>query len=228
MTGVRESARLAIFDLYYHSVRLVPANLAWGLGFAALLSAIAIGAPLVALIGAPLLALPLVAIARLSGSLVREEDIVLSDAWHAARELARPALASGTFITIATLVLASNIQLALLTGTPSSLAVGIAAGWGLVGLWLLALPFWVLLSDPARAGRGALAAAREVAALLLVAPGRLLALAVVVSMVLLIGSVLVAAVLTVAVAYAALVTAHVVLPAADRLAGTPGLASLPD
>ena len=228
MTGVRESARLALFDLYYHSIRLVPANLAWGLGFAVLLSAVALGVPLVAVIGAPLLALPLVAIARLSGSLVREEDIVLSDAWQAARELARPALVSGTLITLATLVLASNIQLALLAGTPLSLAVGVAAGWGLVAFWLLALPFWVLLADPARAGRGALAAARESAALLLVAPGRLLALAIVVTGVLLVGSLLVAAVLTVAVAYAALVTAHVVLPAADRLAGSPGLASLPD
>jgi hypothetical protein len=228
MTGVRESARLAVFDLYYHSIRLVPANLAWGLGFAVLLSAVALGAPLVVLIGAPLLALPLVAIARLSGSLVREEDIVLSDAWHAARELARPALVSGTLITIVTLVLASNVQIALHAGTPSSIAVGVAAGWGLVALWLLAFPFWILLADPARAGRGALAAAREAAALLLVAPGRLLALAVVISAVLLIGSVLVAAVLTVAVAYAALVTAHVVLPVADRLAGSPGLASLPD
>ena len=228
MTGVRQSARLGVFDLYYHSIRLVPANLAWGLGFAVLLSIVALGAPLVALIGAPLLALPLVAIARLAGSLVREEDIVLSDAWHAARELARPALVSGTLITIATVVLGSNVQLALLAGTASSLAMGVAAGWGLVALWLLALPFWVLLSDPVRAGRGSQAAAREAAALLLVAPGRLLALAVLLSAVLLIGSVLVAAVLTVAVAYAALVTAHVVLPAADRLAGSRGSASLPD
>lgn len=228
MTGVREAARLALFDLYYHSIRLVPANLAWGLGFAVVLSAVALGAPLVALIGAPLLALPLVAIARLSGSLVRSQDIVLSDAWHAARELARPALVAGSLITVATLVLVSNVQLALAAATPSSFAVGVAAGWGLVALWLVALPFWVLLADPARAGRGSLAAAREAVALLLVAPGRLLALAVVVTAVLLIGSVLVAAVLTVAVAYAALVTAHVVLPAADRLAGSPGLASLPD
>ena len=34
MTGVAEAAPVALFDLYYHSIRLVPANLAWGLGFA--------------------------------------------------------------------------------------------------------------------------------------------------------------------------------------------------
>jgi hypothetical protein len=225
MTGVRAAARLALFDLYHHSIRLVPANLAWAVGFAVLLSAVALGAPLVALIGAPLLALPLVAIARLAGSIVRGEDVVLSDAWHAARELAVPAVVSGTLITIATLVLVSNVRLALLTGTPPSLAVGVAAGWGLVALWLVVLPFWVLLADPARVDRGPLAAARLAAGLLLVAPGRLLGLGLVVTTVLVVGTVLVAAVLTVAVAYAALVTARVVLPAADRLAGSPGLAS---
>jgi hypothetical protein len=161
----------------------------------------------------------------MAGSLVRGEDIVLSDAWHAARELAKPALVSGALVMVAALVLVSNLRLALLAGTPPSVAVGVAAGWGLVALWLVALPFWVLLADPARAGRGSLAAAREAMALLLVAPGRLLALAVVVTAVLVVGSVLVAAVLTVAVAYAALVTARVVLPAADQLVGSPGLAS---
>lgn len=225
MTGLRAAARLALFDLYYHSIRLVPANLAWGLGFAVVLSAAALGAPLLALIGAPLLALPLVAIARLAGSLARDADIVLSDAWHAARALAKPALLSGVLITAVTLVLASNVRLALVTGTPPSLALGVAAGWGLVALWLIVLPFWVLLADPARAGRGALVAAREAVGLLLVEPGRLLAIAVLVTAVLIAGTVLVAAVLTVAVAYAALVTARVVLPAADRLAGSPGLAS---
>ena len=148
-----------------------------------------------------------------------------SDAWHAARDLAKPALLSGVLITAATLVLVSNLRLALVAGTPPSLALGVGAGWGLVALWLIVLPFWVLLADPARAGRGALVAAREAVVLLLLAPGRLLAIAVLVTAVLIAGTVLVAAVLTVAVAYAALVTARVVLPAADRLAGSPGLAS---
>jgi hypothetical protein len=225
MTGVRAAARLALFDVYYHSIRLVPANLAWGLGFVVLLMAVAVGAPLVALVGAPLLALPLVAIARLAGSITRGEEVVLSDAWHAARGLALPALVSGAIVTAATVVLVSNVQLALVAVSMPALAVGVAAGWGLVALWLVVLPFWVLLADPARADRGPLAAAREAVALLLVAPGRLLGLAVVVTAVLVAGTMLVAAVLTVAVAYAAQVTARVVLPAADRLAGSPGLAA---
>jgi hypothetical protein len=49
-----------------------------------------------------------------------------------------------------------------------------------------------------------------------------------VTAVLVIGSLLVAALLAVAVAYAALVTARVVLPAADRLAGSPEYASAPE
>ena len=228
MPGIRSAVRLAATDLYFNLIRLVPANLAWGLGFVVVLGMVALGATVPGLLLAPLLALPLVAIARLAGEIVRGEEVVLSDAWGAVRELAGPALVAGAITVGVTFVLLSNVRLGLTAGTVPALAMGVAAGWGLVALWLGALPFWILLADPARRGRSALMAAREAATLLLVEPARLLLLAVVVTAVLVIGSVLVAALLAVAVAYAALVTARVVLPVADHLAGSPEYASSPD
>jgi hypothetical protein len=66
---------------------------------------------------------------------------------------------------------------------------------------------------------------RLAAGLLLVRPGRLLALHLVLAVVLAVSTVLMAALLTVGVAYAALLTARIVLPAADGIAGVPKRAS---
>jgi hypothetical protein len=228
LPGVRSAIRGALSDVYFHSVRLVPANLVWGLGFIVVISLVAGGATVIGVVLLPLLSLPLVAIARLAGEIVRGEHVALADGWQAVRELAGSALVAGTLVVAASGVLVYDIAIGLTAGTAPALAMAVLAGWGLVALWLLALPFWVLLADPARRGLGALAAARGAVGLLLVEPRRLIGSAVVVSVVLLLATVLVAALLAVAVAYAALVTARVVLPAADRLDGSPGFASLPD
>lgn len=219
LPGIRTALRLALTDAYYHAIRLVPANLAWGLGLVVVLGLGFGGQPVLAVIAAPLLALPLVAVARLAGEIVRDEDVVLSDAWIAVRELAGPALLGGALMTVATVVLTANVRFGLTAGTLPAIATAVLAAWGLVALWLLVLPYWVLLADPARSGRGPAAAAREAVALLFIEPRRLVGLAIVLTVVLVVASVLVAALLAVAVAYAALVTARVVLPAADRSAG---------
>jgi hypothetical protein len=226
--GVREAVRPALVDLYHHSIRFVAVNVAWGLGLIVLLSAATAGAPLLALILAPLLALPLVGMARMAGEVVRGEDVVLADAWDAVRELSVPALVAGALGTIAAVVLASNVLLGLGTGTALSVAIAVAAGWGFIALALVAFPFWVLLADPRRRGRGLAAAVRDGAALLLVEPVRLLALTTVLATVLVVSTILVAAILTVAVAYAVLVTARVVIPVADLLVGPPGVTSQSD
>ena len=222
--GIREAMRLALVDLYQHSIRLVPVNLAWGLGLIVVLGLTTAGAMWLAILVAPLLALPLVALARLAGEIVRGEEVVLSDAWRAIGELGVRAVVVGALVVGVVLVLGSNVLLGLAEGTAPAMAIAVAAGWGLVAIGLVALPFWLLLADPSRHGRGLAAPLRECAALLLVEPSRLIVLAAVVSVVLVVGTLLVAAILTVGVAYAVLVTARVVLPAADRLAGSPGLA----
>jgi hypothetical protein len=226
--GVREAARLAVVDLYHHSIRFVAVNVAWGLGLIGLLAIATWGAPLLALVLAPLLALPLVGMARIAGEVVRGEDVVLADAWDAVRELAVPGLIAGALGTIAGVVLASNVLLGLATGSALAVAIAVAAGWGLVALALVAFPFWVLLADPARRGRGLAGAVRDGTALLLVEPVCLLALTTVLTIVLVVGTILVAAILTVAVAYAVLVTARVVIPVADRLVGPTGVTSQGD
>jgi hypothetical protein len=226
--GIREACRLALADLYHHSIRLVAVNLVWGLGLLLLLGIATAGAPLLALVASPVLALPLVGMARLAGEIVRGRDVVLSDAWWAIRALAGRALAAGALIGAGGVVLLANIGIGLTAPGAPSLALAVAAAWGLLALVLVALPFWVLLADPAREGRGIAGAAREVTTLLLVEPTRLLALTLVVGAVVVVGTALVAAILTVGVAYAVLVTARVVVPAADRLAGPVGIASPSD
>jgi hypothetical protein len=222
--GVREATRLALVDLYHHSIRFVAVNLIWGLGLIVLLGVATAGAPWLALAASPLLALPLVGMARLANEVVRDRDVVLSDAWGAMRDHGLRAIGGGALLVAATVVLLANVLVGLATASPPAIALAVLAGWGLVGLGLVALPFWVLLADPTRTG-GIVAAVREAGMLLLVGPARLLALTAVVAVVLIVGTVLVAAILTVGVAYAVLVTARIVVPAADRLAGLPGYAS---
>ena len=215
--GLGRALRDAAVDLYYHSIRLVPANLAWGAALVLILVLASQGAWLVALLASPLLTLALIGIARLAGLIVRAEEVVLSDAWSAARERARPAALVGIVSVVATAVLGTNLAVGLATGTPVGLMLAALAGWGLVGLWLTSLPFWILLGDPARTAWSAADVLRLTGLLLLARPWLLVGLGLASALVLVASAILVAALLIVSVAYAALVTAHVILPAADRL-----------
>ena len=215
--GLARALRLAAIDLYYNTIRLVPANLAWGAALVLVLVCASQGAWLGALLASPLLALALVGVARLAGLIVRHEEVVLSDAWHAARERARPALVVGILSVAATAVLATNLVVGMATGTPVGFALAVLAGWGLIGLWLASFPFWILLADPARSEWSAPDTIRLTGLILLARPLMLVALGLVSALVLVVSSVLVAALLILSVAYAALVTAHVVLPVADGL-----------
>ena len=226
--GIGRALRDAAVDLYYHSIRLVPANLAWGAALVLVLVLASQGAWPLALLASPLLTLTLVGVARLAGHIVRGEEVVLSDAWSAARERARPAVLLGILSVAATAILGTNIVVGLATGTPVGLMLAALAAWGLVGLWLTSLPFWILLADPVRTAWSAADAIRLTALLLLARPLLLVGLGVASALVLAVSAVLVAALLIFAVAYAALITAHVILPAADRLsAQSPSFPALP-
>ena len=215
--GLARALRSAAVDTYYNSVRLVPANLAWGTALVLVLVLASQGAWLAALLASPLLALALVGVARLAGLIVRHEEVVLSDAWRAARERARPALVVGILSVAATAMLASNLAVGIATGTPVGLGLAVLAGWGLVGLWLTSFPFWILLADPVRTTWSAVDVIRLTGLLLLARPVLLVGLGLVSAVVLGVSAVLVATLLIVSVAYAALVTAHVILPVADGL-----------
>ena len=226
--GLGPALRSAAVDLYYQSVRLVPANLAWGAAIVLILVLASQGAWSLALLASPLLTLALVGVARLAGLIVRGEEVVLSDAWSAARERARPAILGGILSVAATAVLGTNLAVGLATGTPVGLTLAVLAGWGLLGLWLTGLPFWILLGDPARTAWPAKDVLRLTGLLLLARPLLLGGLGLATAVVLVVSAILVAALLIVSVAYAALVTAHVILPAADRLsAQSSSFAALP-
>jgi uncharacterized membrane protein YesL len=215
--GFGRALRDAAVDLYYHSIRLVPANLAWGAALVLVLVLASQGAWPLALLASPLLTLTLVGVARLAGHIVRRDEVVLSDAWSAARERVRPAVMVGIVSMAATAILGTNIVVGLASGTPVGFTLAVLAAWGLVGLWLTSLPFWILLADPARTAWSTADVLRLAALLLLARPLLLVGLGVAAALVLVVSAVLVAALLTFAVAYAALITAHVILPAADRL-----------
>jgi hypothetical protein len=214
---VGHALRGAATDFYYHSIRFVPANIAWGACLLAIIAVAVWVSPLLAVAATPVLCLPLAGIARLAAQAVRGEDIVLSDMGTAMRSFARPALAAGVASTVAVVVLASNVVTGISTGGPLGWAVATLAAWGLVATWVLALCFWPLLVDPARARTAPSARARLAALVVLTQPVRLGRLAAILAVVSLASAIAFPALLSVSVSFVILVAARIVLPTADAL-----------
>jgi hypothetical protein len=226
---LRGAFRLAATDFYYQSLRLVPANVAWG---ASLLGVLAIAfwwSPTLALVIAPLLCLPLVGIVRLAAQIVRGDDVVLSDITTAMRSHGLMAVAAGVVFEVATLVAATNVVAGISGGGATGWAFAVLAGWGLVALWVVGLAFWPLIVDPAREAMPVAARARLAGLVVLAHPARFASLGASVALVTIVSAVAFAALLSVSVAFIALVASRVTLPSADQLetrlsssAATPG------
>jgi hypothetical protein len=215
--GIAASFRAAAIDFYYQSIRLVPANLLWGMAlFAWLLFGLAAG-PLIALVSAPFVAVPYAAVARIAGLTVRGRDVVLSDVADAIRRFGLAALVAGAIGTLAFAVLASNVVIGTRLGGPLGWVLSTLAFTGIVGLWVYGIPFWMLLVDPDRDETPALAKARLAGLLVVAAPGRVAWLALLLFVLLVISTVAIVALLTIAPAYALLVSGRYTLPLADRL-----------
>jgi hypothetical protein len=207
--------RLAIQDFYYHSWRLLPANVIWA---AAALVIVALGilTPLaIALV--PSLALPTAGVFRVTTRIARGEAVSLWDAVDAWRTDVVATLAVGIALVATVAVLGSNVITGATSDSPIGWGLATLAGWGLVAAWLYAWTAWPILADPARAGQPAAEKARLAGLLLLARPIRIGVLGVVLAVFLLISAVAVVALATVSVAIAALVASRFVLPAADRL-----------
>ena len=214
---VRAAVRSAGADFYYQSLRLVPANLAWG---GVLLAVLAIGiwiSPLLALAVAPLLGLPFAGVTRLAAQIARGEDVVLSDVALVVRAYARPALSAAALFELATIVIGANVAGGIAAGGPIGWAFATLAAWGLVALWIFGLAFWPLLVDPAREAGSAAARARLAALAILDRPGRFACLGAVLAVVAVVSAVAFAALLSVSVAFIVLVASRVTLAAADEL-----------
>lgn len=215
--GLWAALRAATVDFYYHSIRLVVANIVWGAPFFIVWSLTVAGAPLLALLVAPLLAVPWVGIVRLAALIARGDDVVLSDAFGAYRSYLGPALAAGVVTTALFTVLGSNVAWGLLSGSPIGWLLATLAGWGIAIGVAVSLAFWPLLVDPRRAGRSVVATARLAALMVLGHPIRMGGLGVIVVILGVVGTIAAAAIATFLLAWIALATCRVVLPLADGL-----------
>lgn len=213
--SLRGALRQAVTDFYFNSWRLAPANLAWGVGFVAMLLAGPLTVASVVLL--VLLAIPTAGLYRMAALLARDEPAALSDFVDGMRRSAWSALAVAGGSAILATVFATNVTVGLQAGGPVGWFVSAMALWGLVGLAMFLVAFWPILVDPRREGLG-LRRRMALAGLVVIGrPGRVLALTAIQLVILLVSTILLAAILLVSVAYASLVATRYVLPLVDSL-----------
>lgn len=209
--------REAGLDLYYNSVRLVPANVLWGLSLVAIGFVLSRGLAL-----APLLVLMVPLTMWLMGmgtTLVRRRRLYWSDGIDAMRGRFWPLLGIGIAQLLLSLVAIADVLIGLqLSGLLGPIVV-IGGVYTLAAIWVLAVTTWPLLLDPERAGDGVRRTVRLGLLLALAHPVRLGGLALLLAAFLVASTVLAAALVTISGALTMLVAAHYVLPAADRLEG---------
>jgi uncharacterized membrane protein YesL len=213
--------RLAAEDLYYHGVRLVVANVVWGIG--ALLTAYALSRSLAGFVALVLMVPLTVGLMGMATALVRERSLVMSDFVSSmrARFWRLQALGVGQIgvVTVAAFDLILGLQLGGIIG----LVLAVIAFYTGLAIWVLSLTVWPIVVDPERRNEPVRSGVRLGALLVLAHPLRMGLLAIVLAALTVASTILVAAMITFAAAYIALVAAHFVLPAADRLQGRPTL-----
>jgi uncharacterized membrane protein YesL len=214
-TGFGAAVRAALSDAFYHSWRLVPANIVWAVTAIAV-AGVGILSPLGILI-LPLLAIPTAGIFRITTRIVRGDAVSFWDAIAAWREDVRASLALGVAFTAALVVLGANTVIGLTGASPLGWALATLAAWGLLVAWLAAWTCWPIVTDPARADQPLRARLRLAGLLVVAHPVRIGALAIGLAIFLGLSTIAIVALVTVSVSFAALVASRLVLPAADRL-----------
>jgi uncharacterized membrane protein YesL len=209
--------RAAAEDLYFHGVRLVVVNLAWGIaGLAAAFALLRTPLGLVVVLGMVPLSIGLMGMAT---AVVRERSLVMSDAVRVLRGRAWRVLGLGAAQLGLVVVAAVDLLLGLRLGGMVGLILVVAAAYTLLAIWVLTFVVWPLVADPARRDEPIRSSLRLGVVLVLTHPVRIGLLALVLAVLAVISTVLVAAIMTFMAAYLALVAAHTVLPGADRLEG---------
>jgi uncharacterized membrane protein YesL len=214
-SSIGPALRESTSDFYFNSWRLVPANLVWGLVLIGLLVAAAAWPPALALL--PLLGIPLAGIYRLAALIARSEPASFSDFWSACRQFAVPATALAGGALIVAVVLVTNLLVGLQSAEPIGWFVGVSAFYGLLGLATYLVAAWPILVDTAHE---ALPVRRRLllAGLVMIGkPLRTLALTALVGLILAVSTALLAVVVMVGVAFAALISARIILPTVDAL-----------
>lgn len=204
-------------DLYYNSVRLVAANVLWGIslvGVAFVVSRGLVLAPLVVIM------VPLtMGLMGMATTLVRRRRLFWSDSIDAMRHRFWPLLGIGIAQLLLSGVAAADVLIGLQLPGVLGPVVVIGGFYTLAAIWLVAVTTWPLLLDPERAGDGIRPTLRLGFLLALAHPLRMGGAAALLAVFLLVSAVLAAALVTISGALAMLVVAHYVLPAADRLEG---------
>jgi len=204
-------------DLYYNSLRLVVANMLWGISLvvvAYLVSSRFVLAPLLVLM------VPLtMGLMGMATTLVRKRRLFWSDSIDAIRPGFWPLVAIGVAQLVLTAIAAADVVIGLQLSGVAGPVVVIGGAYTLAAIWLLAVTTWPLLLDPERADDGIRARLRLGFLLALAHPVRMGGAAALLAVFLVVSAVLAAALVTISGALAMLVAAHYVLPAADRLEG---------
>lgn len=209
--------REAGLDLYYNSVRLVPANVLWALSLLGIGFVLARGLALAPLV---LLMIPLTMwLMGMATTLVRRRRLHWSDGIDAVRGRFWRLVGIGLLQLLLSVVAAVDVLIGLqLSGIVGPIVV-VGGAYTLAAIWLVAVTTWPLLLDPVRARDGTRGSLRLGLLLVLAHPVRLGVLALLLAGFLAASTVLAAALVTVSGALTMLVAAHYVLPAADRLEG---------
>ena len=211
--------RRAAEDLYYHGVRLVPVNLAWGV---VLLSTVFLAGQSLLGIVLVLALVPLTfGLMGVATTVVRQRTLVMSDLSRSIRTEFTRRFALGIAQLALTVIAVVDLLVGLQAGGLIGLVLVVTAGYTLLAIWIVAVAAWPLVMDPLREDVPLRARLRLALFLVLAHPIRFVILALVLAVLLAVSTVLAAALIMFAAAYAALVAAHFVLPAADRLGGRP-------
>ena len=214
-TSIGQAIRLAGSDLYFNSLRFVPANVVCALGLLAVLFA-AISWPPALVLGA-LLAVPIAGIHRMAALLARGEATSISDFVGGMRRFGLQATGVLAGTAILAVVLVTNVLTGFASEGPIGWFVGATALWGLVALVMVLIAIWPVLVDPRREDRP-LRRRLQLAGLVLIGrPGRLFLLTVLIVAILVVSTVLLGAIVLVGIAYTSLLATRWVLPAADDL-----------
>lgn len=221
--SIGSAIRAAAQDGYYHSWRLLPANVIWSVVAIAIAGATVVTPPAIVLL--PLLAMPTAGIFRITTRITRGEAVSFWDAVDAWRTDVLTTLGIGAGFVVAVVVLGSNVVSGLTSDSPLGWGLATLAGWGLLATWLFAWTLWPILVDPTRSDQPVIARLRLAALLVLAHPVRIGLLAAVLALILVVSTIAIVALITVAVAFSALIASRYVLPAADRLEARAGAAA---
>jgi hypothetical protein len=213
---IGRSVRHAALDLYYNSWRFLPGNMAFGVVLIVLLAAVAT-TPWGWVVAIGLIP-PAAGCMRMATTLVRDGHTDFGEFLAVLRSPWQP-LAVGCAQLAIVLVLVVDLQVGRAWQSPIGGVLAISGLYGLAIGWAYAVVAWPIVLDPIRRSETLGARLRLAGLLILAHPLRMGGLALFAGVFLVAATVAIAAIVTVALAFAFLVVARYVLPAADRLEG---------